>query len=43
MNNFVCIPVFLSRSSLYKSTYSVPNENNVSSRAMNFQIHATIR
>jgi hypothetical protein len=32
MNNFVCILVFLSRSSLY--------ENNVSSRATNFQIHA---
>jgi len=26
MNNFVCILVFLSRSSLYMSTYSVPNE-----------------
>jgi hypothetical protein len=43
MNHFVCFLVFLSRSSLNMFKYSVPNENNVSSRAMNFQVHATIR
>jgi len=42
MDNFVFILVFLSRSSLYMSTYSVPNEDNVFSRAMNFQVHATV-